>query len=296
MTDSAEPLDRTRFVLIGAGRVGTAVASVLQAAGHQPVGIISRSPSSARRAAARLGASVFEQLDDIPPADLVLLGVGESAIDDVAGKLALHVVPGVVVVHFAGALGLAPLRPLFGMGARGAALHPVQAMPTIDVAIARLRGSAWGVTCPPDLRDWAHTLIQRDLDGVPFDVREEDRPLWHAASVTTSNGIAGLMSAGERMLSSIAISEPERVLGPLAAGTVTNAIEGGGGSATLTGPAIRGERATIERHLEILRTRAPELLEPYRLATMLVVDGALAGGRMSADDARAVHSLLRDDP
>ena len=292
---ASPPLERTRYVLLGAGKVGTAVASLLSARGHEPVGIISPSSGSAERAASYLGAPVFDEVGDLPPADLVLIGAGESALGEIARSLALHVVPGMVVVHFAGAFGIDPLRPILSIGAQGAALHPVQAMPSIDQARERLPGSAWGVTCQPDLREWAHALIRDDLSGEPFDVREEDRPLWHAASVTTSNGIAGLMSAGERILEAIGIVHPERVLGPLAAGTVTNAVAGGGGSATLTGPAVRGEHATIERHLEALRAAAPELLEPYRLAARIVLDGARAGERISDADLDAMQALLGED-
>jgi predicted short-subunit dehydrogenase-like oxidoreductase (DUF2520 family) len=167
-------------------------------------------------------------------------------------------------------------------------------MPSLDHALKRLRGSAWGVTCPDDLRDWAHSLIRHDLGGEPFDVREDDRALWHAASVTTSNGIAALLSAGERILASIDVDEPDRVLGPLAAGTLANALDGGGGGATLTGPAVRGEAATLDRHLDALRERAPKLVRPYRLAVELVLDGAVAEGRIGADSAAEMRELLED--
>jgi len=187
--------DRTRLTLIGAGRVGTAVASVLQSRGHEIVGVVSRSPSSTQAAGDHLQAPVVGRIEDLPPADLVLLGVTEGAIEEVARAVALNVAPGTVVVHFAGAFGLTPLRAAISNGARGAALHPVQAMPSVEHALARLPGSAWGVTCPEDLRDWAHSLIRNDLDGEPIDVREDDRALWHAASVTTSNGVAALLSA-----------------------------------------------------------------------------------------------------
>jgi predicted short-subunit dehydrogenase-like oxidoreductase (DUF2520 family) len=293
MSHLATP-DRTRLALVGAGRVGTAVASLLRNAGHEVVGVVSRSDASARSAARHLGAPTFARLNDLPPADLVLIGATESAIEEVARAVALNVVPGTVVVHFAGTFGLAPLRNAIANGARGAALHPVQAMPSVEQALARLPGSAWGVTCPPDLRAWAHSLIQADLRGEPIDVREEDRPLWHAASVTTSNGLAALLYAGERMLDAIGVERPESVLGPLVSGTLANALQGGGGGATLTGPAVRGERPTVDRHLHALRDRAPELAASYRLAARLVLEGAEAAGRVAPDDAQEMWALLED--
>jgi predicted short-subunit dehydrogenase-like oxidoreductase (DUF2520 family) len=287
--------DRTRLALIGAGRVGTAVASLLQSAGHEVVGIVSRSEASAARAGEHLRAPVAARIEELPPADLVLVGASESAIEEVARGVAVNVVPGTILVHFAGTFGLAPLRRAIANGALGAALHPVQAMPSLEHAIARLRGSSWGVTCNDELRPWAHSLIRADLGGEPVDVAESDRPLWHAASVTTSNGIAALLAAGERILRSIDVVEPESVLGPLASGTLANALQGGGGAATLTGPAIRGERSTLERHLVALRAHAPELEHPYRLAVELVLDGALSSGRISDDAADEIRALLEKE-
>ena len=278
VSDSPE---RTRLVLVGAGRVGTGVASLLRSAGHSVVGVVSRSESSAKAAAEHLAAPVVERIEALPPADLIIIGTTESAIEEVARSVALNVMPGTVVMHLAGTYGIAPLKSVARNGARPAALHPVQAMPTLERALQRLPGSAWGVTCPDDLRGWAHALIRRDLGGVPVDVREEDRALWHAASVTTSNGLAALLSAGERILASIGVEHPETVLGPLAAGTLANALEGGGGSATLTGPVVRGESSTLDRHLEAIRRAAPQLFDAYRLAAELVLEETSAAGRVS---------------
>lgn len=283
---------RTRLALVGAGSVGTAVAYQLRAAGGEVVAVTSRSKDSADRGSQLLGAPAVDRLGDLPVADLVLVGVSESSIGAVARDLALHVAPGTIVVHFAGAFGLEPLDPLASSGARPAALHPVQAIPDFVRGIERLPGSAWGVTTAPDIHDWAHALIRNDLQGEPFDVAEEDRALWHAASVTTANSIAALMGAGERILGSIGVTQPDRVLGPLAAGTVANAILGGGGSATLTGPVARAERAIIERHLEALAERAPELVGAYKLAAWVVLEEAETNGRVDAGTALELRALL----
>src|SRR5688500_18330518 len=166
MSISSSP-ERTRLVLVGAGRVGTGVASLLKAASHEVVGVVSRSESSAQAAAEHLGAPVVDRVETLPPADLILIGTTESAIEEVARTVSLNVMPGTVVAHLAGTFGVAALRSVARNGARPAALHPVQAMPTLERALQRLPGSAWCVTCPDDLRGWAHGLIRHDLHGVP---------------------------------------------------------------------------------------------------------------------------------
>lgn len=279
------------YALVGAGRVGTAVAELLRRAGHKPVAAASRTSESAARAAQLLGTPVID-IDDLPPADVVLLGVADTAIEEVAGRLAGHVGPGTVVVHFAGSLGP---EVLGATGSQMAALHPVQACPDVATAIARLPGSAWGVTTEPGLQEWAATSIERDLGGRAVLVPPEDRALWHAAAVMTSNGAAALLAIGESLLASIDIAHPELVLGPLARGTIDNALEGGGGGATLTGPIVRDERATIERHLTALKDKDPSLVAPFLAGARAILAAARSSDRIDPASAEAWNEFLKDD-
>lgn len=278
------PVSPFRVALVGAGRVGTAVASLLRDAGHQIVSVSSRSLASAEAAATRLGTRVM-QVTEITDADVVLLGVPDSALAEVGRRLPQGAS---VLVHFAGAAGIKPLEAASG-GRALCALHPVQACPDIDTAIRRLPGSAWGVTCTHGTEGWVRRLIEEDLKGIPFGVAEDNRVVWHAAAVTTSNGLAALLAVGEALLASIGIDRPEHVLGPIAAGTVLNALESGGGGLALTGPVVRKEIDLIGRHVADIARLAPDLLPAYLQALHMIVSSALAAGRID----RADEILLR---
>jgi predicted short-subunit dehydrogenase-like oxidoreductase (DUF2520 family) len=288
MHDSPEaPLD---IVLIGAGRVGTAVAHLLKGAHHNIVGVGFAGRDSTRRAAELLAAPPFGP-HDLPAADVVLIGVPHWAIAAVTERCVAQLRRDTIVCHFAGVAGLAPLRAATDAGLPGCAMHPVQACPDVDAAIRRLPGCTWGVTCSDGLERWTTALIRDDLKGRPVFVPESDRPLWHAASVTTANGIAALLASAEMILRAIGITEPMTVLEPLATGAVTNAHAGGGGAATLTGPLVRGERHVIELHLHALK-RAPDAAEAYRAATRVVLEAARRAGRIDAATDAAMTSLL----
>lgn len=287
----ASPPPSPRVALIGAGRVGTAVAVLLQRSGCPVTGIWSRSAASIERARALLDAPVLDLSEDID-AQLVLIGAADPAIAPVAESIAPLLQPGTVVAHFSGSLGPSELASAAATGALPAALHPVQACPDVDSAIERLPGSAWGITVPHAIREWADELIRAPLRGTPVHVREEDRPLWHAACVSTSNGIAALMAMGEKLLSEIGMRDPETILAPLAAGTVGNARAGGGGGATLTGPVVRGEQATVQRHLDAIAERAPHLLDDYRAIVQLILAAARAHGRVDDSAASDIEGLL----
>ncbi|MDP9226567.1 MAG: DUF2520 domain-containing protein [Actinomycetota bacterium] len=260
-------------MLIGAGRVGTAVTALLQRSGHHILGVASRSPASASRAAGLLAAPVVE-VGDMPMAEVVLLGVPEGALGEVASEVAAQARTK-IVCHFAGVAGIGPLSPVLDAGMLAAALHPVQACPDVETAIRRLPGSAWGVTTSPEISAWAHEVITRDLHGEPVDVEERHRPLWHAAAATTANGIAALLSLAGAMLADIGIEQPGGVLGPLAAGVLAGATTAGGTGQTLTGPVARGDAMTVRAHVEALRSQAPDLLEAYRAAAATILLAAV---------------------
>lgn len=276
-----------KVALVGAGNVGTAVASLLARRDHEVVAVASRTAASAEAASKRLDAETYP-IDELPPTDLVLLGVADGAIEETSNVIAGRVSGGMSVWHFAGSFGPSVLAAVSERGASACATHPVQACPSVDSAIARLPGSAWGVTgSDPDAEAQASALIQEDLDGYPVALSEDLRSVWHAAAVATSNGIAALLAAGESLLADIGIDDPIRVLGPLADGTLRNALEGGGGAATLTGPVVRGERETVRRHVGALRDR-PGSFAQYRAAAFLIVQAAVAAGRIDESTAEEI--------
>lgn len=289
MTLDAPPR-RFSLCLVGAGRAGTAVAAALQGTRHTVAGVASRTPSSASAAAERLGSRVVEA-GALPECDVVLLGVPESALEEVAGGLAQAIRPGTVVWHLAGSAGVGPLGAVAEAGGRRCALHPVQAFPDPDRGLARLPGSAWGLTCDAGLEEWARAVATEDLQGHVFDLLEEDRPVWHAAAVTAASGAVAIMSLGERLLDSIGVGTAGEVLGPLASAAVANASERGA-TASLTGPAVRGEWATVTAHVDALEMAAPELVEPYREATRLIFRVALRAGKVTPEAERAAAGIL----
>lgn len=275
------------LAIIGAGRVATAVGVLARRAGFDIVGVGYSGRESTARAAARLVAGEFAAGAE-PPATAYLLGVPEPAIERLAAGLAGRIAPGAIVVHFAGSAGTAPLRAVEDAGAHACAMHPVQACPDVDTAVARLPGSAWGITCAAPAKEWAERLV-RALGGTPVEVAEADRPVWHAASVMTANGISALLTVAEAVLQSIGVSAPIDVLGPLATGAVTNARGGGGGAATLTGPIVRGETGTVAGHLDAL---SGERCADYRRVARIILAAAHRSGRIDPYAYPVIAALL----
>ncbi|MEM9023934.1 MAG: NAD(P)-binding domain-containing protein, partial [Bacteroidota bacterium] len=101
-----------RFVLVGAGNVGTHLGQALVAAGHTATGVWSRVSTKAEVLAAQLGTNTISNLEHIPAADLIVLAVQDDAVPSVAAQLP----PGdAVVVHTSGSV---PMEVLAHRAAR----------------------------------------------------------------------------------------------------------------------------------------------------------------------------------
>jgi predicted short-subunit dehydrogenase-like oxidoreductase (DUF2520 family) len=173
--------------IIGAGRVGSAMAARLRERG--------------------LGLR-----DDEP--DLVLLCVPDSAIAEVARGIEA----GPWVAHVSGGTPLAALEP----HRRRFSLHPLQTF-THARGPEQLDGAYAAVTAETregrDIGFW----LARTLGLEPFELADEARPLYHAAAAIASNYLVTLHRAASRLFE--AAGAPPEALVPLMRRTIENDFE-----------------------------------------------------------------------
>ena len=211
--------------IVGRGRVGAALAARLEP--HVPTHATGR------------------ELELGDP-DLVLLCVPDRAIAEVATAIP----PGPWVAHTSGATTLAALAP----HARRFSLHPLQTF-TLARGPEQLDG-AWAALSgeTPEALDAAAELAR--LLGVrTFELADEDRPLYHAGATFAASFLVTVHGAAAEIFA--AAGAPPEALEPLMRRTMENGFEP-------TGPFVRGDSATVERHLAELRERVPELERLYR--------------------------------
>ena len=275
--------------VIGPGRVGTALAVALTAAGRRVVGVAGRGAANLERFVARVPTAQPGPAG-VAAADLVLVTVSDDALVDVARNLSRSdaVVAGSRWVHTSGRYGASVLRPIALAGARVAACHPAQTFPTPELGAAALEGCAWAVTAAAADRPWAHRLV-RLLRGEPVDVDEGARVRYHAGLAVGSNGTAAVVSLARDLLLSAGITAPERFLSGLVTRSAGNAADRG--AAALTGPVRRGDTQTVRAHLDDLRVALPEALPAYRALAELALAYARRAG-LDTEQAQAVRRVL----
>lgn len=270
--------------IIGAGRVGTALALALAEKGQSVAAVASRRDNGARALARRIaGAQSLSARDLVERCDWVFLTVPDAAVAGVAAELPWRA--GQAVVHTSGALDLSPLDPAAARDALPGCFHPLRAFAGGDSspnAFAGVTiGIAGGPALSPRLESLAATLGARALriDGA-------DRALYHAAAVFASNFAIALLVAARHAwtLAGLPEAEARAALAPLLQGAAANAVALPLEKA-LSGPIARGDADTIKRHLEQL-ARAPELADIYRALGAQLLDLELGHSTETRDSLR----------
>ena len=282
-----------KVAVVGAGKVGTAVAVLLQRAGHKIVAVSGRSPTHDRAALYLPSVPVLDPHVAASRADLVIIGVPDDSIartaEDIASAGSFRT--GQWAAHLSGASRLAVLDAARRAGAARLAIHPLQTVPDVAAAIERIPGSAIAVTADDAAGFSLGERLARDLLGEPFRLEDELRPLYHAAAVFASNYLIVGSAIAERLFFAAGLADPVRAMLPLQRATLDN-IARLGPEAALTGPAVRGDAGTISMNLEALSEALPGAVPAYVAMAAAAMDVATEGGRLSADGRAAVQEVL----
>ncbi|HEY7283435.1 MAG TPA: DUF2520 domain-containing protein [Actinomycetota bacterium] len=277
--------------VIGAGRVGTALAVLLQRSGHRIVAVSGRVATAERAGRFLAGTPVTTDAEAASAGVVVVVGMPDALVEPTAEAIAGSLRPDAAVVHLSGALGLEVLRPAEAAGATPVALHLLQTFPTVEAALDRVRGSAAAVTARTEEGFALGERLAEDAGARPFRLADADRPLYHAGAVLASNAVVALLALADGVLAEAGVDDPvERFLG-LSRASVDN-VGDLGPAAALTGPVVRGDAATVERNLRALSERSPEAVAPYIALSHAAADLAVRSGRLDDGRRRAIEEVL----
>jgi len=208
-----------RILIVGAGRAGRSFAAALRES-HDVT---------------------LRHHDELPvdtDADLVLLCVPDDAIEATASRVSTA--SSTVVAHVAGSRGLEVL----GAHSRIGSLHPLLAMPDAAIGARRLRGGVFTVEGDELLGD-----VVASLGGRTITVAPERRTLYHATAVSAANHLVALMGSVQSLAHAAGLELADFL--PLARQSLDD-VEALDPARALTGPASRGDFATIAAHLAVV--------------------------------------------
>jgi predicted short-subunit dehydrogenase-like oxidoreductase (DUF2520 family) len=216
------------IAIVGAGRLGTALAASLRAAGRDVQGPLGRGDAPANAA-------------------IVLLCVPDGEIASAAAAIA----PGQLVGHCSGATGLDVLA-----GHEAFGLHPLMTVPAGAPATV-FAGAGAAIAGTTERATETAAALARAAGMDPTPVADADRAAYHAAASIASNFLVTLEGAAERLAATAGIDRAR--LAPLVRAAVENWAARGAHEA-LTGPIARGDEATVARQRAAVAERTPDLV------------------------------------
>ena len=252
--------------IVGAGRLGRALGRSLRRLGWHIGAVVARSAATSRAAVRAIGAGrPFASLTcEVMDADAILLTTPDDVLADVArqlAKLAGAKCRGKVVLHASGALDNSVLRPLARCGAATGSIHPMQTF--TKNSQPNLRGVIFAIAGDPRARRTAGAMA-RAMGGIPVSVAGSSKPAYHAAGTLVAGHALALTEAATQMLIDLGFTRRHAVqtLLPLMRQMLGN-FEKHGARAAWTGPASRGDYATLEKHHRALRRYPREFGDTY---------------------------------
>lgn len=247
--------------LIGAGVVGSALASWLKESGFEISAVASRSQSSREHLAASVNSRAVAVEEVAKLCQLLFITTSDDAIAQVCEEVAARGFGSCqAVFHLSGALSSKSLEPAEKAGLGIASMHPIGSFADVGQARSSLPQSWFTVEGNAKGRELAEKLLIK-LEAKFRHIKSGQKPLYHTAAVFASNYLVSLLSVAEELWRELGLN-PEEGLWELALGTMAN-IQSSGTIHSLTGPIQRGDLQTVALHLEVLAAK-PTYSRLYR--------------------------------
>lgn len=227
-----------RLVIIGPGRAGGSIAIASERAGHEIVGVLSRST----------GATDWVDLAwdrPLPETDIAFIAVRDDDIGDVSERIAPILDDVGVVAHLSGFTPVLVLHHLQERGTAVGGFHPLVSLPDPETGAKALAGGFVGIDGDPLAVDMlAHLASTLDMEHFRLD--DTARPAYHAAAAAAANFVVASLAVSGDLFDSAGIDP--RVSRPLVERVVANVFDKGPAE-SLTGPIVRGDIDTVIGHL-----------------------------------------------
>lgn len=243
-----------RIVIIGSGNLAEALARAVAASSLEAVQIWARNPERGPAVARIAGCGWSDDPAGLDrTADLYLIAVSDRAVAEVAS--ALPIPASAAVAHTAGSV---PLEAIPGHFARRAVFYPMQTF-TKGRPVDFSEIPVFLETADPGFRSELETFA-RTLSRAVLWADSAQRARVHLAAVFACNFANHMYALGEEVVRRAGLDFG--VLKPLIAETAAKACDARSPRDVQTGPAVRNDTATQERHRALL-DGDPTLQEIY---------------------------------
>jgi len=244
----------------GAGRVAGALCMKMHHSGTKVLQVVSETETSGEPLAKECNAEWSKILTFHDSNDIIIVAVPDHRLKEVTNSIRCS--ENTIVAHTAGSYGLEVFPETIK---RKGVFYPLQTF---------TKGRNIDFRDLPFLLEVSDTDTGRILKklagstgGKAWFIDTERRRTLHLAAVFVNNFTNHMLATGKELTSKVSL--PFNILAPLIMETISKALEEGP-EKSQTGPAVRNDAITIEKHLNLL-SFSPELQNVYREVTRSIM-------------------------
>jgi predicted short-subunit dehydrogenase-like oxidoreductase (DUF2520 family) len=246
-----------KISFIGAGNVAHHLAKRFTLAGHEIHQVLSASSSSAQFCK-EFGGKAIQNLPQLKECDFLLICVPDQKIAEVASGISLR---NTIVLHTSGTVSMSVFQNMpypYGV------FYPLQTLNKNTLQE--------NITIPLCIEGKNREVAKKtyklasEITSVVEYINSEERQILHLAAVFANNFTNYMLNTAYQ----IAGEEKKALLKPLILQTFTNALKHHPKDIQ-TGPAVRKDFETIEKHKALLKKKYPGYLKLYNLVTETIV-------------------------
>ena len=232
-----------KVVLVGSGNAASGLSVLIQKAGHEIVQVVSRNIEHARALALRYNAAAASLTEpQFAPADIYIVALADAALNSIEKITGFK---NKLIVHTAGSVSIDILR---NNSSTYGVLYPLQSLTKLQEHVPEIPFLIEGNT-----KETLHRIMEfaRTLSENVTPANDTERLHYHIAAVFVGNFTNHLYSIAENYCDKEKINFKNLL--PLI-NEVTSRINTNSPKDVQTGPAIREDIFTLNRHLQALST------------------------------------------
>lgn len=221
--------------------------------GKTVTGYYSQTYESAAAAAEFTGTDSFRRMEELVAlSDTLFITTPDDEIGTVWDRMKGMSIDERVICHFSGSLSSDVFNGIDEKKACGASIHPMLAFRDRFSSYRQLKQCFFTLEGDHFALQSLKELL-KELGNPYCMIRAEDKAKYHCAASILSNAVLALLDMGFGMLEQCGFTKKDAVdaASALVRGNVENVLANGT-LASMTGPVLRGDVFTVEKHLGVL--------------------------------------------
>ncbi|WP_330695272.1 Rossmann-like and DUF2520 domain-containing protein [Anaerotignum sp.] len=253
---------------IGPGKVGVNLARYFLYHGLTVSGFFGRTLEHTQEACRLTNTNIYTSIEEIvQDNEIIWITTPDDTILAIDHEISKLNVKGKSICHASGSLPSTVLQLSKKAGATVYSIHPIYAFSHKTVDFKELQTVKFSLE-----GDFSHgdedAILQmmKKIGNFYFIRSAETAAIYHLANVFVSNLTLSLLDIGVSYFLDMGLSKEEAisVVMPLVKGNIRN-IEEKGFLSSLTGPVLRGDWKTLQRHLSVIKKEDEEIYKKLSL-------------------------------